>query len=610
MKYRVFSAMVGIILILSAGMPAALLIAPPPKAEASLPVLDAYNLPENIISAIEETLTVAGQYADFALQVLYYVNMYVLEPMAFIQSGKAAQGITGGMLSFVSGRSNPSGQKQFATNLLGQLQGVGTNQALAFTSELQKNLDSPYAGVISASLRRNYLQDSSLQGLFSANRSTLGSFTNGNPTAFLAGNWSQGGVRAWLALTTQERNNPYMLYQNARAQQGSQSSKAQESQKEQLSWGKGFMSWCGATDSPPEEGDVCSADGYAGTMTDGICIQDEASDEPNLPVSPGSPCTNKDGTPGEIKTPGSTISGYLEKSLNLDAEKLSKLGNAATQITSLIGGIMQTVQLAQQVINGPQGGLAGVGDAGSTVLDSYINPAAGYAGVTQCDINAGVADTGPAATGEDSDFETRAAEYLAAWDTIEAAARNASSTVTRLMLACESAAAANPSLTTFVTRANMIAGQARYALARGATGANFYRPTHQHAILYVLNAAVSASTTVDDSRKLIAGFEDSLDDIDEATGDCLDPSQSVSSMATLEPSLQDVGDAQIDARVTGLASTTIPYIVDNVPSLDRLTARDQVSLKLVDTLGSLTDQMNLLTTNAQIILTAGLCSPP
>lgn len=599
MKWKTLLAALSMLLVLTVSMPASLLIAPPPKAEASYLTLD---IPVSVTSALSSAynaIVQAGVWAQKALVYLEYINQYVLQPLAFIQSGKAVQAITGGILTFVTGQSNGTGQSQFATNLVGQLQGAGTNQALAFTAQLQKSLDSPYSGVISSSLQRKYLQESSLQGFFSANKSTLANFTNGNPTAFLAGNWSQGGVRGWLALTTQKKNNPYLLFHDAGYQLASQVTTAASSVATQLGWGKGFMSWCGASESAPEDFESCDYNGTLGYWENGQCNDNtlEGQEPAELPVSPGSPCANKDGTPGEIKTPGSVISGHLEKSMGLSADKVAQLGDASTQITSLIAGIMQTVQLAQSIIGGsggnPNGGLAGVADSyidpttgepASTLggYGSFSDPTSSFAGVNTCDINVSV-------TGRESSDGTelldRAAKYETAWATIGTAVTAASTTVHALVRYCTpfKTAAENAANTTAAQRINKVIAEANYALF-DTTGELATRIS----IGTAYTTAIEAATSTEVAQRLIDDTVDALTTPD-AAGECPNPIAQLDALQNATPTISELEKAIYNALGTSAASST----------MIRLGTTEVPSLHLSN--GTYIDQMKLLVTNAELL---------
>src|SRR3989344_8405212 len=110
--------------------------------------------------------------------------------------------ITAGVIAFVIGKANGTGVPQFVVDVQRSLQTVGDSRALAFFDQYGRNSNSPFAASITSSLRNSYLQKTSLAGFWAANMNTLARFSP-DVNAYLAGNWSQGGVAAWFALTTQ-----------------------------------------------------------------------------------------------------------------------------------------------------------------------------------------------------------------------------------------------------------------------------------------------------------------------------------------------------------------------------------------------------------------------
>jgi hypothetical protein len=559
-----------ILLVLAFSMPSVLLIAPPKAQAVSYP--DLLDFVWDTLSYVEEALTEAAVVAQEALEYLFYVKEYILEPLAYIQSGKASQALTGGMLAFVSGQSNGTGQSQFVQNLPGHLQSVGDNASQAFLRQLQSNSNSPYAGVVASSLRANYAQESSVNGFFAANRNTLPQYSS-DPQAFIRGDWSKGGLGAWFALTTQSQNNPYMFYHSAQSAHMKLVLGAQETHQRVLGWGQGFLSWCGdgaATQQMQESCNVsnnfCGAGDRAGVIDAG-------------PVAPGAPCSQKDGTPGVIKTPGTTITSYLDKTLSLDSEKLTKMGNAATQITQLVGTLMETVQMAQIVIGGPQGGLAGVGTSVGgrpSLISQYTATTTPYGGLGQCTINKTMASSTPS---NGTELLARTAPYVAAWTTIGGAANAAQTSVTTLRDTCTTnaqtiqtrinAGSSSSAYRTFVTRATELATQAQNALT------NYITPAVQTAANAAATAAAAEAAVADLRAKLS----------DPGVGDppvCQDYSAQASAVRTMSPTSQESVLAKQDAISSDTASTTPPG-----------------SLVLADTQKStLVDEMKILEANA------------
>ncbi|MDP2594195.1 MAG: hypothetical protein Q8P36_02560 [bacterium] len=194
---------------------------------------------QDTISAVKATASHLLQITETAAEYAQYIKAYILDPLAFLMGGNLQKSITSSILNFVNKN------KLYVQNLPGYLQNVGDVQAYAFLNQFSSNSNSPFASTITSSLRANYLQQTSMAGFFAANRNTL-SQSSPNYRSFLAGNWSQGGTSAWFALTTQDQNNPYLLYYRAQDQMTRSVQNMAAAKLAQLNWGKGFLSWCGS----------------------------------------------------------------------------------------------------------------------------------------------------------------------------------------------------------------------------------------------------------------------------------------------------------------------------------------------------------------------------
>lgn len=584
--YRAQAAAFLITLTFLFGLPSGLLIPPPQRAQASWPTIDIGNIVQSTLSAVYDALMYAVDIIMEVYQYLMYVKEWILEPIAYIQSGKALRGITGGMLSFVAGESNGTGRPQFVQNLPWHLRSVGDNTTSAFLRQLRANSDSPYAGVIADSLRSNYAEQTSLAGFFRANRNTLPQFSQ-NPTAFLSGNWSQGGMRAWFALTTQSQNNPYAMHRRAEQKLGLLLAQAENAVTKQLDWGDGLLSWCDDSEGP-SEGGVCDAGGYTGTYTDGVCIQDEASDTPDIAQVPGAPCTKKDGTQGKIATPGSTIKGYFEHTLELDSQKLVQMGNAATQITSMIGGIMDTITLVQGIIGGPQGGLAGVTSAeGRGLLDRYSTTSPDYMGGSNCSINETL---GGQSISNGDDVLTRIDQYKAFWGTIAGEASTTHQVLTDLVATCTTNLPRIPSGRR--ADAERVISQANAVLApTGIVGST---------LAYYNNLDATLQETVD----IVEGLDEAMTEIDPATGDCklYDPA----TVRDLTPSAQDLAKAEQDSLGGNISRMVEPWLKYFGEPKDP-TDIEGLSFNVEG--GSLVNKMTLLAETAEDQKIVQMCTP-
>lgn len=430
MSTRPLASALAIVLTVALLAPSAFLIAPQRAHAIPVKVIgDIVGWVQQTISATKNTITAIETSLTATATIAKQVNDYVLQPIAFIKSGLLLKALTAGVIAFVIGQTNGTGSSQFVQDLQGNLQRVGDIQANAFFVQFGRNSNSPFSGAITSSLRTNYLQNTSSAGFLAANRNTLARYSP-NPNAFLAGNWSQGGVGAWFALTTQTQNNPYTFYQASQSQLASVVGGATAARRAELNWGQGLLSWCGPSDN--NAGDGANID-----ETTGAFIRGGAG------ISPGDPCKNSDGSSGTIKTPGSTIKATLDKALGGGQDKLVQIGNIGTQLNGILGSIttiMGTINLAKDVLGGPgSGGLAAALDSSAFQGSS---PAAESA------VLQGAANSAERLI---SDVSDKIGRYKTAWEIIAAAASAASASVTSLANSCtDQANAAQTALTTEV----------------------------------------------------------------------------------------------------------------------------------------------------------------
>ncbi len=507
-------------------------------------------------SALKDMLNLATSYTNTAANVAQQINSYVLMPLAFVMSGNLLKMMTAGIIAFVAGGINGTGAPQFVQNLQGHLQIVSDTKANAFFAQFSRNSNSPFAGAITSSLRTNYLQQTSMAGFFSANRNTLPQYSS-NQNAYLAGDWSQGGIGAWFALTTQDQNNPYMLYQNSNKALATMVTSATDARQQELSWGQGMLSWCdeGATKETVNTGSI-----------------------------PKVACIDADGNDLPIRTPGSTIKAYLDRALGSAFGKLEGLGQLGPQVGNILGNIakvINTIGLAQQIMGGTSGGLSGViqsGPGGTSVLTQYRNDP-GFLGVTPSNVYQS-ASTLPSAG---SDKLSIISQYESAWNSIRATAVAASTTVARLATVC-AANATNPSANSGGLDINLDA----FARA-SATQAAAARAVLSGSIASVFAQSGTAFAVSTAARAMVAKVQSELNSSDPNV-----QSAGIANMATLQtmtPTMDDLGQAQQEAQTYGAYGTT---------------ASPAGSLTVTG--GSLIDHMSLIATNAQTLLTT-VCAP-
>ena len=436
-------------------------------------VFDPAGFAKTTISAIQNTLTKVATVTSAAADVAMQVNAYVLQPLAFALSGKLMKAITSSVISFAIGEANGTGIPQFVVDTRKMMQSVGDSQALAYIKQFNMNSNSPFASAISSSLRTNYLQETSLAGAWAKYMCTL-ERSSPDIYGFLEGDWSQGGAGAWLALTTQDQNNPYALYITMQNKLGSLVIDAQTVRASEIAQGQGFLSWCGGSDTKlgafttldtplraaqyafDEANKTYEAafEAYVNDTTNNNYLKidldaaksayDDAeakldeltkgSQKSSTGINPGDPCINEDGTSGTIKTPGSVIAASLNKVLGGTQDKLVQMGSMAKEVNGIfkdIATVMQTAQFASNLLGGSgSGGLSGVT---TNSLNQYRSSS--YLGVSEDIVRTGNSKTIPSATTVD-DMIDRIAKYQIALDTIRDAANEAGANITKLGIFC------------------------------------------------------------------------------------------------------------------------------------------------------------------------------
>ena len=590
---------------------------------------------ESTITAIKSTITAIAAPVAAAAEVAQQINDYVLQPLAFVLSGNLLKLMTAGVISFVIGKANGTGIPQFVVDVQKSFQTVSDVRTLAYFDQYMRSSQSPYTGSIVNALRKEYLNKTSLAGFWAANMDTLAR-SSPNVNAFLAGNWSQGGVGAWFALTTQIQNNPYTKYQNARDQLGNLigpgAGGATSVRAAQLAQNQGFTSWCGSSDgflgsitttatplaadasaataanaayiaaynaAAADPSDVAlqaavvtarnAADAAAATYAAARASSDGAANASPIGVNPGDPCTNADGTPGTIKTPGSVIVAGLNKVLGGQQDSIVRMGNVGPEINKILGNIatvIKTVDFAVKILGGPgSGGLFGVdqpsGSDSTSRLMQYQN-SPGNLGVTQASVYQGAA----ALPSSGSDKLGLVMQYESAWNSIRGAANTASASVTALASFCIAQQAVASSTLATSTMAVNLTNLTNFMSASNAQ-VSATQTVLTTEIAPVLAQAATASTIIAAARTMVQKVQTELNSNTSGAGGAY--AADIQTLQAMPPTMQDVANAQQNAQVFGTS-----------------VASPEGSLNVSE--GSSVDQMNLIGTNAAAL--RSVCTAP
>lgn len=582
MSTRLFSTTFAILLSVTLIFPSAFLVAPQRVHAVGLgiPVFDLPTEIKTAYIAVKATLSEIHDFTTMVATEAQLFNTMVLQPLAFVLSGNLMKALTTSVIAFVIGKANGTGVPQFVTDVQKSFQTVADSQALAYLNQMQRNSNSPFKSAIGFSLRKQYLNQTSLAGFWTANMNTLAR-SSPNVNAYLSGNWSQGGVAAWFALTTQIQNNPYTAYGAAEVAMGTRigsgPSGAVGARAAELSAGSGFTSWCGASDTSNAAEASADADDR------------DTTSQTSTGVNPGDPCTNKDGTPGTIRTPGSVIVSTLNKVLGGQQDQITRMGNVGPEINGILSNIatvMKTVNFAADILGNASlstatGGLLGADEpssSGSTSRLLQYQNESGNLGVTNTTIYNNAANdqiSGP-------DMLTRLTQYQSAWNTIVTAANSASTTLASLASYCIAQQAVAPtvlnngygqSVASFVSASNAQAAAARTAISID--------------IASIFAQARTASTTASTTRAFVQKIQDERESSSD-TG-ASDYATDIQMLQTMTPTSRDLVNLQEEAQTSG-GATAVP----------------EGSLTVSG--GTMMDRINLLSSNATA-LRASVCTP-
>ena len=271
------------------------------------------------------------------------------------------------------------GSPAFASDLRQNLQGVGDAVIATVVSDVAGRaadgliVNSPYQDEIATAIRTGYYL--STGGSFHVrNPFTLGNYTP-DPRAYLAGDFSQGGLSAWHATITNCQNNPYCAYQTAAREVDQRLAAAGGQRITELNWGDGFMSFRGN------------------------CKTFANAQEAMAALNNTDNCVGK-----PIRTPGTVIASQLNQALPKGMEGLV----TADEIDEVIGALLQ--QLVNKVIGND--GLLGLSSPASGGGRSFLDDATSQS-------------QRPAETPIDPAIETKLSAYETSWRTIGEAANRA-----------------------------------------------------------------------------------------------------------------------------------------------------------------------------------------
>ncbi len=441
MKARSLRTLLALLLI-GIMVPAGLLTAPP-RAHAVAGIEDTVH---DFITEIESTISAVANPTTAASTYWTMLKGSVLDPLARMLAQAILKAVTASIVDSINGKN---GSPQFVKNLPSNLQKVGDQVGLSFITKFGSSINSPFSASITNALHSNYLQQTSLAGFFAANQCTLSTYTgsNANTLAFVGGNFNQGGLPAWFALTTQENNNPMLLYLNGKRMLNSTVASAQTNQKQTIQQSNGFLSWCSSgPQDPPNIGATCSdfAEGSDCSGTE-VCVQTPGKTTgtcraPTAATSDATPstCYSKDGTPGNVETPGSVLHDSLSKAVGSPIDDLISVHDFDQAVDTIFAALVTKVVSS---------GLSALSSSGSTsaTSTSYTSQL-----TTSTDPNAAAVGSTIFTTAQTT--LNQLGTYVSQWQTIQTSAQTAANNLQTLVAGCPAqASAAQTALATEVT---------------------------------------------------------------------------------------------------------------------------------------------------------------
>ncbi len=324
----------------------AILITPfasfPKKAHAVIPTQEVgTSLFQQIINTIS---TVSSE-------VLQYSNEYkesVLDPLAYTVAKMIIRQVTSSIVNWIN--SGFQGSPAFVTDpnsffldIADQITGEFIAKSGTLT-ELCSNFNLDLRLALAFKYRPN------VQKRYTCTLSTIinngiNAVENASINGFTAGDFRQGGLPAFVSLTTEPQNNVYGAYIEAEYDLSWRVLSAQGQQQKELDQGKGFLSWKKCT-----------------LWSDSSNAVSNSLDPWGMNTSPGS-TDKKTCLKYETQTPGSTIAGALETQLGSPVRQLELADEFGEIVNALFAHLVTRVL---------QGGLTNVNKKDNSGL-SYLD---------------------------------------------------------------------------------------------------------------------------------------------------------------------------------------------------------------------------------------------
>ncbi len=323
----------------------------PQKAEAVLGVGDVVTDPGN---TVQNTITAANSVVSSASTYSLQLKEFVLDGLLNVLVKQVIRQMTQSVVNWIN--SGFEGSPSFLQNPGAFFLDVADQVTGAFLAKYGGPLTalcSPFSLDIQIALRFKYHPNVMKRYTCTLNtiiKNSKNAVENASINGFTAGDFKQGGWPAFVSLSTEPQNNVYGAYLQAEADLSWRVASARSQQKEEISQGKGFLSWKKCKDDGSEEALYAKKD---------LEKTEKGSEEEFYAKQE----VNKHQT-CEVQTPGSVISSSLENQLGSGLRQLE----LADEINEIVNALV--AQLITQVLTKGLGSVSGSGPGDS---NSYIN---------------------------------------------------------------------------------------------------------------------------------------------------------------------------------------------------------------------------------------------
>jgi hypothetical protein len=341
----------------------------PRRSEAQVATFDGSNFVQNTLTAINTTSSSLDSYYQ------RYKDT-VLNRLATMAAKQLIRQITASVVNWIN--SGFEGSPSFLQNPGAFFLDVAdqtTGEFLATTGGPLTALCSPFSLNIRLALSFKYhpqVQKRYACTLGKIIENSKGAVETSSINGFTAGDFKQGGWPAFVSLTTEPRNNVYGAYLTANSELSWRVANSQAQQRDELSNGKGFLSWrdpkCKAavkknnealTSAANEDEYLDTVNANSSKLTDEDAVIDSYNQGTNATkIRSEADCP--------IQTPGSVIGGTLQNHLDGPLRELELVDNINQIVNALFA------QLAVQVLQKGLGTVSSTGSGGTSYIDATV----------------------------------------------------------------------------------------------------------------------------------------------------------------------------------------------------------------------------------------------